>query len=532
MAVAQTFFNTLQEGCFITSIDVYFKSKDTTQPITLAVIDTFNDRPGSRILPYSIVQKLPSDITTSTDASEATKFTFDSPVYLKGGVTYAFALDANSNKYEVFVSELGQTILGSTRRVSEQPAVGSLFKSQNVGPQNDNPLEDIKFTIRRADFTVNTTGTVTFNNAELTAEFLESNPLEVNATAGSGTTFGDNPAIIKVNHPKHGMSDGNGTRDPDKVTIAGLTDGTDYNGILGSAINGTHDIGNVTIDSYTITISGDAATSTGSVGGDSVTATRNVPFELLQPQIGYTQPPDTTITHSASVMSKQPIHSDTTDAYATTTTNIVPNDNFYFNGQKQIASPINETTHNSGNKSITYTMAMSTNNRYLSPVIDIGRTNLIAVTNLLDNPSASNTTGFIDETEPTGGSVLSKYITREIFLDTPATALDVRITANNYPTSSIKLLYKIRHVDDSRDFADIPYEYFNGTGLADDAIRYSEKASQTPYNPEYNASYFEQKFTAEGLGEFTSFAIKMVFTGTNPAYPPRVTDLRAIALAV
>ena len=41
----------------------------------------------------------------------------------------------------------------------------------------------------------------------------------------------------------------------------------------------------------------------------------------------------------------------------------------------------------------------------------------------------------------------------------------------------------------------------------------------------------EQKFTAEGLGEFTSFAIKMVMTGSNPSYPPRVTDLRAIALA-
>ena len=29
----------------------------------------------------------------------------------------------------------------------------------------------------------------------------------------------------------------------------------------------------------------------------------------------------------------------------------------------------------------------------------------------------------------------------------------------------------------------------------------------------------------------TSFAIKIVMTGSNPSYPPRITDLRAIALA-
>ena len=43
---------------------------------------------------------------------------------------------------------------------------------------------------------------------------------------------------------------------PSKVTIAGFTDSQTYNGILGSAINGTHDINNVSIDSYTITLSG------------------------------------------------------------------------------------------------------------------------------------------------------------------------------------------------------------------------------------------------------------------------------------
>ena len=62
---------------------------------------------------------------------------------------------------------------------------------------------------------------------------------------------------------------------PSKVTISGLGSTTDFNGIQGSVINGTHDIANVTEDSYTITLSGDPATSTGSVGGtDSSSNTR------------------------------------------------------------------------------------------------------------------------------------------------------------------------------------------------------------------------------------------------------------------
>src|SRR6056300_879245 len=522
MAISQTFFNHIEEGCFLTSLDLYFSEKDATQPVTVTILETINDRPGEKILPFSTVTKASADVNTSTDGTVVTTFTFESPVFIKGGVSYAFAVTSNSTKYSLFVSELGQTVIGGDRRVSEQAAVGSLFKSQNIGSENESPLQDIKFSLKKAVFTNNTTGTVTFNNSALTAETLENNPIETNKTAGSGTTFGTNPAIIKINHPNHGMNDDK----PDKVTIAGLTDGTDYNGILGSAINGTHDIGNVTLDSYTITISGDSATSTGSVGGSSVTATRNIAFEVVQPQIGFMHPGDTSVTHRLTTISKQSIHGSETSYVAQTENEVVPNDNFYITEQQQVASPINETTHFGGNK-----FEMSTQHENISPVIDTARANMILISNRLDDANNSNTTDFVDETSATGGSASAKYITKEILLDNPATALDVRISANNYPTSNIKMLFKIRHVDDSRPFSEIPYVYFNSTGLSDDTIRYSESRSQTPYSPDYNTSYNEQKFTVDGLGEFTSFAIKMVMTGSNPAYPPRVTDLRAIALA-
>ena len=35
-------------------------------------------------------------------------------------------------------------------------------------------------------------------------------------------------------------------------------------------------------------------------------------------------------------------------------------------------------------------------------------------------------------------------LTKEIQLTNPATALDIRVSANNHPTASIKVLYKIK----------------------------------------------------------------------------------------
>ena len=46
-----------------------------------------------------------------------------------------------------------------------------------------------------------------------------------------------------------------------------------------------------------------------------------------------------------------------------------------------------------------------------------------------------------------------------------------------------------------------------------------------------DGEFLEYQFTADNLSEFTGFVIKVVFSGTNEAEAPRVSDLRAIALA-
>ena len=64
-------------------------------------------------------------------------------------------------------------------------------------------------------------------------------------------------------------------------------------------------------------------------------------------------------------------------------------------------------------------------------------------------------------------------------------------------------------------------------GLPD---QYITKTNTLGFNSR-NLEFREYEFTADSLPAFTNFAIKIIMTGTNQAYAPRLKDLRIIALA-
>ena len=81
------------------------------------------------------------------------------------------------------------------------------------------------------------------------------------------------------------------------VTISGVPSGT-YNGLASTNINGTYtSIGNITLDSFTVTAqNSDVATATGSIGGNAVTVTPNIQYDIIQPVVGLVQPAGSTVT--------------------------------------------------------------------------------------------------------------------------------------------------------------------------------------------------------------------------------------------
>lgn len=125
-------------------------------------------------------------------------------------------------------------------------------------------------------------------------------------------------------------------------------------------------------------------------------------------------------------------------------------------------------------------------------------------------------------------SSIAKYVTKEISLDSSASSLDVRLTANIFEEDDIKVLYKIKPISSQFNFDDIGWEYFNTDGSPDVRVIPSSDNSIAGYI-EDQSSYKEYKFSASNLNEFSSYSIKIVMTSRNPAYVPKIQDAKVVA---
>mgnify|MGYP001202823824 CR=1 FL=1 len=150
---------------------------------------------------------------------------------------------------------------------------------------------------------------------------------------------------------------------------------------------------------------------------------------------------------------------------------------------------------------------------------------------LLDvyNADIYPTSDFRASTEIDGDNNAAIYITKKIALETPATSLRVVFAANKLNTADIEVLFKILRSDDAFDFDEIGYTFFNTDGSPDSTVNTSLETD------DFQDYTYSAGVTDDGIGdplpEFIQFAIKIVMKGTNAAQPPRIRDLRVIALA-
>ena len=152
------------------------------------------------MLPFGSVTLFPEDINVSEDAAAPTLFTFPSPVFLQEGLEYCFALlpAGNNPDYNVWVAELGQNALGTTNRVSEAPFLGVLFTSSNNRAWTPVQAEDIKFTIYRANFNTNTTGSLVLNNDD--SDYVTISNLSNVLRAGDNVRFSSGSGTLLENN--------------------------------------------------------------------------------------------------------------------------------------------------------------------------------------------------------------------------------------------------------------------------------------------------------------------------------------------
>ena len=214
--LAQSFYVGEDTGIFITSVEVFFETKDEEIPVTLQIRPIINGVPSNVIVPFSEVTLDPDSVLLSTDGTVATRFTFASPIYLPGPTQlevrqssgsslqtseFAIVLLSQSPQYRVFIAELGFNDILTGTKITAQPTLGSLFKSQNGNTWSPAQLEDLKYRLNRASF-VNE-GLVRFFNPKLSLKNKKVTvtgenqivPLSKRTIVGLGST-GYNSSVI------------------------------------------------------------------------------------------------------------------------------------------------------------------------------------------------------------------------------------------------------------------------------------------------------------------------------------------------
>jgi hypothetical protein len=228
--LAQTFIVNEESGVVPTSIDLFFATKDDSIPVELQIREVVNGYPGTpdKIIPGLTKVLMPNQINVSSNATTATTFTFDSMVRLEGGREYALVVVSDSNNYTLWHSRVGEVEITTAQNrelgkviINKQPSMGVMFKAQNGSTWIPSPEDDLKFTIRRADFTT-AGGTVRFFNSKSEVRSPENLIPQESLYSISTTASSENSGRhILVFHPNHGLHSPN-----EKVELLGVSPDT------------------------------------------------------------------------------------------------------------------------------------------------------------------------------------------------------------------------------------------------------------------------------------------------------------------
>lgn len=556
--IAQTFYvEGVPFGCYATNLDIFFRTKSSTAPITLQIREVINGYPGNRVLPFGEVTLQPADITVSEDATAATTFTFPSPVYLQNNTEYCFVLlpAGNNPDYNIWVSELGENELGTETRIFEQPNIGVLFTSANNRSWTAYQAEDIKFTLRRANFVINQTSELVLKNFDM--DYLrfdsfsdgnfqagdEVHGFSFNITnAGTGYTNGTIP---------HTLSGGGATTNATvDVTIVGgavtavtVTDpGAGYTSNptltissgsgVDAAVTVTLNLGFVkeydSLYNVAKVLNSDGSFSVGDLIGNGTSYAELVEIEnkqlnVLDTNIGFVDH-----TPAQAIWAVAPTATGASSA-GTTFERIDFGQEHALSYEAQVYSYSNEQANLGGDKSLTVRVGMSTQTSTVSPVIDMRKCSVIAIANDVNN----------DVTDETGnnGLAASKYISRRVVLDDGQDAEDLKVYLSNKIPSvcDVKVYGKFQNATDSTVFDDLSWVELELTKAPLDSNSRSGFVEYEYTIPDANkngSGVFEYTVGGVTFTGYKSFAVKVIPLSSNSSVVPLVRELRAIALQV
>ena len=495
--LAQTFLVSpvqFPQGIFLSKIRVCFKSKDPVVPVTLQVRPSVNGYPSSSVIyPFGTVSLTPdkvkvTDSPSLEDPAKYTEFIFDAPIYMQPG-EHSFVLLANSNKYEMYIAEIGRQDLVTNRQISEQPYGGSLFLSQNGSTWTADQNSDMMFRIFRYQFSTNPV------TAQFLVNFPDTTPIPYDLThlitsdvtvANTALGYQFNSETLSAGYvgykpvsplTDYDMNDGDGTRilNPTngeqtfilqslmQTSTAEISPFIDISRIGFLAVH--NQINNLELSNNELIL----------VNGGS----------------GYANSTDVTVTISGGGGSGA-------TAKANVVGGVVTSIEIVDSGSGYTSTPTVSITGGSG-----------------------GGSGASAVV--------------VGETSKSGGPATARYISRRVTLNDGFDSGDLRvyITAYKPKEGQIYVYAKLLSASDSDTFENKEWQLLTQLGNANFVSTNSNDYRELVFAPGSNGiaenliSYNSNGVT---YNTFRSFAIKIVMSGTNSADVPKIRDLRAIAL--
>ena len=603
--LAQTFTVSAQSsisGVFVTKVDVFLRDAPPTLapqiPLQMQIRGVRNGVPMRDAISEqhrvyvsadscrTVVNSISNKEDLDEVLSKPVTFKFPEPFYISAGEEYAIVLLAECDDYEVFVATTYDLILGRTdKRVSKQPATGSLFLSQNGSTWTPKQNQDLAYRIYTAKFKAE--GAANFYSQPAvrmahnynTSLMTDSSCLSGAYSADSVRTAANPSTALSrffVFHPAHGLGDG------DRATITGLDSSGTYFGVSGAEImNRDNLVDSANVQGYYVKLD-NAPTSQfnelGLFGADSVMSNTafnidRAVFDVLD--INLT---GTSTKYKASFISGYS-HADarflaTRDPRFSVDDNLTPGtDNtgltaftpmtpLYLSTPRYLANSDQQADEMSGTPSILINTALETTQKSnfggdlassfkasgyvsdVSPQIDVQQIGAELTNHIIDNQpidsdnNASSVlrgypivedfnapSGYVSEIDPTLGTSPSKHITKPATLSQAANGLRIIVKAHKPPAASFDVYYRTTTGSDE-DIYNSNWVFIAPQNNPPDDVYVADG--------EVEPGYHEYKYLAGGidgdLPDFRQFQLKVVMRTTNTCEVPIIRDIKMIAL--
>jgi len=530
---------------FLTSLDLYFSSKNPDLGCFVEIREVKNGFPSNQIVPFGEAVLKAANINTSTDGSVATKVTFKGPVAVEPGREYCFVVKpmANNPETKIFTAKAGQDNLVTGESINQDWGDGTMFLSSNDRTWTPYSDEDAKFTLKAALFD-STTSVVELTNDDyefftpdangINGNFIDGEEVFMNKTATyANVTFtaGNSSIIAGTGEDLSGLAAGT------KIVVKNANNATDVVEVSSSntstiSLRGAPDISEATSDAGQVILTPvgkfsqlDANTRT-IVINDSSAANDTFKFVAANTLIGCSSGAncvigaviDNNISYLEpriynNVPNKTSINTSIKGARVSDGTisnfeRIKTNDRNYLATPLKIKSKSNEISGTSITKSMTVRHNLSSDNVFTHPFVDLQSQSILMYENVINNSTTNE--HLTDQ-----GAAEAKYVSRIITLGEGLDAEDIKVFVNAYKPSGtdIKVYAKAVNQADDLGFDKGVWSELQMTKNKDKISSVENRRDIIEYGFEFKDAPASEKKT--GSITFSNNSTAIVGVGTN-----------------